>query len=301
MNKKTLTRLVPCSEDELRRAREAGLIAEPIKRLRRGRPGSGGWDFDYPRITLRRMQVIRRRLVAVPSFTEAALELVLEALDPTEPDALRAALRFHFEQKAATYALRERQRNGATTPESERQRIERTLKHQRESGAYPEELAEAVRASVLSGQGLARPYGTVHGIEPMGMPSYAEVLRILEVVSPGILSEAAARTRQAIPGNQMWLFRQWSQGVPERDEMLRRALLAGHLCTQRHTLAQAARPWAIISLILQLNPSVIPESLLIFKARIWQSLEHYSQLAPAALRQGSELVQQIERGTGKTH
>jgi hypothetical protein len=287
-----------CSDRNIDDYVEAGLLDHPTPRYARGHRGVV--EYLYRPDSIARVQVIRERLYEVADYREAAFELFLRGLDPPDTEALRKALLLHLDQKVATYSFRQRQRAAPSTETSERQRIERALDHAAEAAGYSDETREMLRASALRLNGVARPYGTVHGVPPMPVPTYTEQREILVKVSPAVLIEAVAQTRQVIPRENWRLIQHWMQDAPWREEDQVRALLPGHLCRSQHSVKQAARPSAVISMILRLDPSLIPDSVYAFRRDPLQSLQYYNCLAPAALAETNDVIQyalrQRERG-----
>jgi hypothetical protein len=213
---------------------EAGLVDHPTPRYVRGHRGV--FEYLYRPDSIARVQVIRERLHEAADYREAAFELFLRGLDPPDTEVLRKALLLHLDQKIATYSFRQRQRAAPSTETSERQRIERALDRAAEPAGYSDETREMIRASTLTLIGVARPYGTVHGVPPMPVPTYTEQQAIVLKVSPAVLTEAAAQTRQEIPRENLRLIQRWTRAAPWREEDQVRALLPGHLCRSRHSI-----------------------------------------------------------------
>jgi hypothetical protein len=277
-----------CSDRNVDDYVEAGLVDHPTPRYVRGHHGV--FEYLYRPDSISRVQVIRERLDEARDYREAAFELLLRGLDPPDIEVFRKALLLHLDQKIATYSFRQRQHAAPSTETSERQRIERALDHAAEAGGYSDETREMLRASALTLNGVARPYGTVHGVPPMPVPTYTEQREILLKVSPAVLTEAAARTRQEIPRENWYFIQRWMRDAPWREEDQVRALLPGHLCRSHHSVKQAARPSAVISMILRLDSALIPDSVHDFQANPWPSLEYYDRLAPAALAETNDVV-----------
>jgi hypothetical protein len=277
-----------CSDRSVEDYVEAGLLAHPKPTYRKGHRDA---IYLYAGDSITRVRIIRERLKEARDYREAAFELFLRGYDP-EVEALRSALLLHVEQKAAAYSFRQRETGGVPTPYKERQRIERALQREADGNGYSDALRSLARTNALALNGVARPYGAEHGVPALPVPTYAEQRGMVAAMRADVLKEAAARTRQQEP-NMLW-----PELASFREEDAIRALLPGHTCKERHSVKQAGRPMMLLAAALQLDASLLPDSIRPFYQNPWPNFEDYNRIAPSALEEGNGLLRYTARHGG---